>query len=41
MTDRLVASIVVKRLPHCGHWRRRRIDEPSSAVRESTTRESG
>src|SRR5680860_1535486 len=39
-TVRLVVSTVVKRRPHSGHWRRRRIAAPSSAVRESTTRES-
>jgi hypothetical protein len=27
--------------PHSGHWRRRRMAEPSSAMRLSTTRESG
>src|SRR5699024_8316666 len=39
-TERLAVSTVVKRRLHWGHWRRRRIDDPSSEVRESTTRES-
>ena len=39
-TDNEKTSTVEKRLPQFGHWRRLRIDEPSSAVRESTTRES-
>src|SRR3954464_6737702 len=34
------SSTVVNRLPHSGHDRRRRINWPSSASRESTTRES-
>src|SRR5215212_527328 len=34
------SSTVVNRLPHSGHERRRRINWPSSASRESTTRES-
>ncbi len=41
MTVRLVVSTVVKRRPHSGHCRRRRMAEPSSAMRLSTTRESG
>src|SRR6476469_993498 len=41
MTERLVVSTVVNRRPHSGHWRRRRMAEPSSAIRLSTTRESG
>jgi hypothetical protein len=40
MTVRLAVSTVVKRRPHSGHCRRRRIDVPSSAALESTTRES-
>src|SRR5690606_19028164 len=39
-TERLAVSIVVNLRPHSGHWRRRRIDAPSSEVLESTTRES-
>src|SRR4029079_17055729 len=39
-TARTAYSTVVKRLPHSGHARRRRISAPSSASRESTTRES-
>ncbi|GAB3884065.1 hypothetical protein GCM10028802_32490 [Terrabacter terrigena] len=31
---------MVKRRLHCGHWRRRRMQAPSSVVRESMTRES-
>ncbi|GAA3618222.1 hypothetical protein GCM10022199_23350 [Marihabitans asiaticum] len=31
---------MVKRREHSGHCRRRRIEDPSSAVRESMTRES-
>ncbi|GAA3390016.1 hypothetical protein GCM10017752_16810 [Streptomyces roseoviridis] len=34
-------STVVKRREQSGHWRRRRIDVPSSVVRLSTTRLSG
>ena len=41
MTFRLAVSIVEKRPPHSGHWRRRRMLRPSSLVRESMTRESG
>ncbi|GAA2864630.1 hypothetical protein GCM10010523_26170 [Paenarthrobacter ilicis] len=41
MTDRLVVSTVVKRRPHSGHCLRLRMDVPSSAMRLSTTRESG
>ncbi len=41
ITLRLAVSVVLKRRPHSGHCRRRRIDSPSSLVRESTTRESG
>src|SRR3954447_20885613 len=41
ITVRLVVSSVVKRRPHSEHWRRRRIAEPSSVTRLSTTRESG
>ena len=33
-------SVVEKRMPQSEHWRRRRIDVPSSAERESTTRVS-
>lgn len=33
-------SDVLKRMPHSGHWRLRRIDDPSSEVLESVTRES-
>src|SRR5689334_14872960 len=40
-TARTASSTVVNRLPHSGHERRRRISWPSSASRESTTRESG
>src|SRR5690242_15244489 len=40
VTVRLAVSIVVKRRPHSGHWRRRRMELPSSVVRESMTRES-
>src|SRR5205807_1179390 len=40
-TARAVVSTVVKRRPHSGQERRRRIAAPSSASRESTTRESG
>src|SRR6266545_1666627 len=39
-TARTGSSTVVNRLPHPGHARRRRISWPSSASRESTTRES-
>src|SRR5690606_31482207 len=39
-TDRLAVSIVVNRRWHSGHCRRRRIEVPSSDVRESTTLES-
>ena len=39
-TVSVTVSAVVKRLPHSGHWRRRRIEVPSSLARESTTRES-
>ncbi len=39
-TVRLAVSTVLNRRPHCGHCRRRRIAVPSSALRESTTRES-
>ncbi len=39
-TLRLALSSVVKRRPHSGHWRRRRMAVPSSVVRESMTRES-
>src|ERR1700710_747168 len=41
MTFRLAVSVVLKRRPHSGHWRRRLMATPSSEVRESTTRESG
>jgi hypothetical protein len=41
MTLRLAVSMVEKRRPHSGHCLRRRIESPSSEVRESTTRESG
>jgi hypothetical protein len=41
MTLRLAVSVVVKRPPHCGHCRRRRMARPSSEVRESITRLSG
>ncbi|GAA1493365.1 hypothetical protein GCM10009627_17110 [Curtobacterium herbarum] len=34
-------SVVENRRPQFGHWRRRRMEVPSSLVRESTTRESG
>ncbi len=34
-------SEVLKRMPHSGHWRLLRIDDPSSEVLESVTRESG
>jgi hypothetical protein len=40
-TERLAVSIVVNRFIHLGHCLRRRIADPSSDVRESTTRESG
>src|SRR3954454_12391275 len=39
-TARTASSTVVNRLPYSGHERRRRISWPSSASRESTTRES-
>ena len=39
-TVRLAVSTVLKRRPHCGQTRRRRIATPSSVLRESTTRES-
>src|SRR4051794_12196446 len=39
-TASTASSTVVNRLPHSGHERRRRINAPSSASRESTTRES-
>ena len=39
-TVRLAVSTVVNRRPHSGHWRRRRMLEPSSVARESMTRES-
>src|SRR5690606_41418013 len=39
-TGRLPVSVVGERWLHSGHWRRRRIEEPSSDVRESTARES-
>ena len=39
-TLRLAVSTVVKRRLHSGHWRRRRMLEPSSVVRLSMTRES-
>jgi hypothetical protein len=35
---RITVSWVVKRRPHSGHDRRRRIADPSSAVRLSMTR---
>jgi hypothetical protein len=38
---RLAVTVVLKRIVHSGHCLRRRIDEPSSEVRESVTRESG
>ncbi|BAS08503.1 hypothetical protein AHiyo4_19250 [Arthrobacter sp. Hiyo4] len=41
ITERLVVSTVVNLRPHSGHCRRRRMAEPSSAMRLSTTRESG
>src|SRR3954470_13106791 len=40
-TASAVVSTVVKRRPHSGQARRRRIAAPSSCSRESTTRESG
>ena len=40
-TERTAVSTVVNRRPHSGHERRRLIAWPSSASRESTTRESG
>jgi hypothetical protein len=40
-TLRVAVSVVLNRRPHSGHCRRRRIESPSSLVRESTTRESG
>jgi hypothetical protein len=40
-TASTAVSTVVNRLPHSGHDLRRRIAWPSSASRESTTRESG
>src|SRR5580698_8911643 len=40
-TLKLAVSNVVKRRPHSGQERRRRIAAPSSVSRESTTRESG
>jgi hypothetical protein len=39
-TVRLAVSSVLNRRPHSGHCLRRRIAAPSSALRESTTRES-
>jgi hypothetical protein len=39
-TVNCIASIVVKRLPHSGQERRRLIEAPSSATRESSTRVS-
>ena len=39
-TVRLAVSTVLKRRPHCGQTRRRRMATPSSVLRESTTRES-
>ncbi len=39
-TVRLAVSTVLKRRPHCGQTRRRRMAQPSSVLRESTTRES-
>jgi hypothetical protein len=41
MTARVASSTVVKRRPHSGQERRRRMTWPSSCSRESTTRESG
>src|SRR6185503_14403186 len=38
VTARLAVSTVVKRRPHSGHCRRRRIEAPSSVARLSTTR---
>jgi hypothetical protein len=40
VTMRLAVSTVVKRFWHSGHCLRRRIEEPSSEVRESITLES-
>src|SRR5690606_18412173 len=40
ITIRLAVSVVEKRPPHSGHCLRRRMDRPSSLVRESMTRES-
>ncbi|GGZ89324.1 hypothetical protein GCM10010389_29530 [Streptomyces echinoruber] len=40
-TIREHVSTVVNRREHSGHWRRLRIDVPSSVVRLSTTRLSG
>src|SRR2546421_8716679 len=40
-TARTASSTVVNRRLHSGHERRRRMSWPSSASRESTTRESG
>jgi hypothetical protein len=37
VTLRLAVSTVVNRRPHSGHWRRRRIETPSSLARLSTT----
>ena len=37
----LAVSVVENRRPHSGHCLRRRIESPSSLVRESMTRESG
>ena len=39
-TDRLAVSTVENLRLHSGHCRRRRMEAPSSEVRESTTRES-
>ena len=41
MTASVASSTVVKRRPHSGQERRRRMTWPSSCSRESTTRESG
>ena len=41
ITLRLAVSVVENRRPHSGHCRRRRMESPSSLVRESMTRESG
>jgi hypothetical protein len=40
MTLRLLVSSVVKRRLQAGHWRRLRMQAPSSVVLESMTRES-